>query len=79
MQMCYVTIYSNFSLERPYVHKAKGSGLGPPPPSEKACIDKGQTETKPYTYCNSTGFENQTGKARSGTKTTQRPTVAPND
>ena len=47
MQMCYVTIYSNFSLERPYVHKAKGSGLGPPP-SEKACIDKGQTETKPY-------------------------------
>ena len=27
--------------------KAKGSGLGPPP-SEKACIDKGQTETKPY-------------------------------
>ena len=63
--MCYVTIYSNFSY---LCEKLRVSALDPLHLKRLASIrDRLRLN---HTYCNSTGFENQTGKARSGTKTT---------
>ena len=72
MQMCYVTIYSNFSY---LCEKLRVVALDPLHLKRLASIrDRLRLN---HTYCNSTGFENQTGKARSGTKTTCTTALRP--